>query len=1414
MPGSRRKSVPIQGHAYVINQHYQVVYLDGAARRVFPGGRVGELCYECFRGQKEPCHDCPWRSDAGQHASQTLIYSARLEQWYETTCLELEWFDEGPCVLFSSHPVDEHSRSLFGSISSTATYDELFELNLTDDTYKVLYNEPDKYVTSPPEGKLSIMFGDVVAQKIHPDDHDRFRAFWDFDTLLERLDAAGGSLRGEFRKRLLAGGWGWAAQTVVSVKRGSGGEQVVMCFVADIDDEVRRRETRAEHSQIQLLRERDQLTGLYNAATFYDKAESLVTSTPDISYEAVYIDIAHFKIFNEWHGREAGDVILCAIADRLKEVVNQCSGVAGYLGGDDFVLVLPSGLISEDALDQHLKRPPFDSEETIGFQPAFGVCAIDFPAVPVVTAFDHAMIAMNSVKGRYTKRLERYHTAMAEEMEAEAKLLLEVKQALANREFVLHWQPQCSTRTGRIVGLEALVRWQHPERGLVYPGAFIPILERSNFIASLDLYVWDEACRHIRSWIDRGGTPIPVSVNISRADLYAIDVVETFEGLMERYELERWMLELEITESAYAEDEKMENTVTRLRDLGFTILMDDFGSGYSSLNMLKDITVDILKIDMGFLARESESQRSESILEAIVSMARFMDLRIIAEGAETKEQVAFLQDVGCDYAQGYYFYRPMSTEALEELLREDGIVDHRGLLSPKMETIDVNSLVHDDDTSRTIMDHLIGGLAVYAVYPDRFELLQVNNEYYHVTGCNSVDLRERQTLISNQVHPDDLPIVQAMFEDAQQHPVSGAKAVIRRYRLNGEMMWLRMQVYFLRSEQDRTIFFASLADVTEQKEQEERLRSSQSALDSVLGMSSSNEMSLSDLTDENRRTAAQIFMRNTPGGLVGGYCEEDFPILFANDEIAHMAGYDTSAEFIEAIDGKVINSIHPDDREQVAFDVGTEYYEGLEYTTQYRMLRKDGSCFWVSDHGRVVRTKNNRLAIASLCIDIDDTVGMQQALALEDEVLHRIIEQSDLNVWVYDVDRDCLSFQNLSSNGIASLLAASGSDEDDGRSLNADVSNVLRRLSREALWGRPAVRTINVWSTTGEQLTLHIEREVIGGANGEPARVIGYLEDPTQEPQARFTRAGDNHLLNILKGTAVDHWYINVSTHSFLSSADRRAWRYWAGLSLEDWSDSTIDDRIRKVIHSPKDADALRSFFDFDEMLRRFDAGARYDSIEFRQTDGSDERWMELSYRMVQLEDGGSVFAYLSVNDIDDRKRRELDLEDKAEHDALTGLMNRQTASVLIPAALERTVQHENAGAFAIIDLDDFKLVNDHYGHLSGDSVLAGVAQHLRRAFGENDLICRWGGDEFVVYCERTTHDDMAARMHVLCDGPWKTTLEDQREISLSVSIGIAMAPQDGTTFKTVYERADRALYQAKSKGKAHFCFYEANPRV
>lgn len=1141
MDSDTPESASTQRHTYVIDHDYRVVYMDSAARRMFPAGQVGALCYESFRGASEPCSDCPWRRDRQDGTTQTVIFSAKRDAWFEITCLEVDWFDCGPCVLFSGRPVDDDSRSLFSTLSQPSSYDELFELNLTDDAYKVLYTEPDKYVMPALEGQLSVMFVDVLEHMIHPEDRTRFQEFWNFDTLLTRIEQAGGTLRGEFRKRLMAGGWGWAAQTVVPVKRGGNGETVVMCFIADIDAEVKARKGEFENTQLLQLKEHDQLTGLYNAVTFYERAEALVKEHPEDRFEVAYLDIEHFKLYNEWHGREAGDIMLRSIAERFTFAAEHFGGVAGYLGGDDFAVVLPAGTVTEAAVEHDSRRPPFDSEDTIGFQPAVGVCTIE-PGEAVGTACDHAMIAMASVKGAYGKRIAWYENSMTEELESETKTLLEVQRALANHEFVLYWQPQCSTRTGRIVGLEALVRWQHPRRGLIMPGDFVPVLERNGFIASLDLYVWEEACRQLRGWIDRGEQPIPVSVNISRADLYAIDVVTTFEELLQRYRLNHRLLELEITESAYAEDERMTTTVERLKERGFTILMDDFGSGYSSLNMLKDVNVDIIKIDMGFLNRANESKRSESILEAVVSMARLMDLRIIAEGTETKEQVDFLQSIGCDYAQGYYFYRPMSTDTLEALLSQEGIVDLRGMLSPTMELIDMKTLLRDDATSNAIIDSLVGGVAVYAVYPDRFELLQVNNAYYRVTGCNAVDLCERQKLISRQVHPDDLPIVMSMFAQAEHHPVTGAEGTFRRYRLNGELMWMHMKAFFLRHEQDRSIFFCSLSDVTEERQEEK---------------------------------------------------------------------------------------------------------------------------------------------------DADDT-------------------------------------------------------------------------------GR-------------EQQDTPVQRTACG-----------------------------NRLLDILKGQAEDHWYVNLTTKSFLNAADRQAWHQAAGLVLDDWTATTPAERIGATVRPGKDAAAVAAFLNFNTLLANFEQGKCYGTLEYRQEDERGERWMELSYRLIRLTEQGSVYAYLSVTDIDERKRRELKLEELAAHDALTGLLNRQAAATLLPGALAETEHRGVPGALVIVDLDNFKLINDQFGHLAGDTVLSGVGRHLKRAFRKDDLVCRWGGDEFIVYCHDISQESLVERVKGLCNNPWMTRVGRSETVELSASAGVALVPDHGTAFAEVYHHADIALYRAKSEGKARFRVFEA----
>ncbi len=1125
-----------RGHTYVIDRSYRVVFMDRLARRVFPEGRIGALCYECFRGASEPCRDCPWQPDSESSVNQTVVFSQRLDQWYEITCLELEWLDSGSCVLFSGRPADGKSRSLFATLSEPSSYDELLEINITENACKVLYAEPEKYVRPKMEGRLDVMFAEAADCMIHPEDRDRFVAFWDFDTLLERIDRAGGALRGEFRKRLCADGWGWVAQTIVSVKRGDGGETVVMCFVADIDEIVRVREAYDKNEEIRQLKERDRLTGLYNASTFYAKCGERVAGSPSTAFEIAYLDIEHFKLYNEWYGSEAGDAMLKTIAESIASLVRAHDGIAGYLGGDDFVMLLPQGSVSEAGIETLLQRQPLEAEDALGFQPVIGMCSLEAGGGSAITACDHAMLAMNSAKGNFAKRIARYEASMSEEMEDETKTLMEVRQALKNREFVLHWQPQCSTRTGRIVGLEALVRWQHPERGLVLPGAFIPVLEHAGFIANLDLYVWEEACRSIRSWVDRGGEAVPVSVNISRADLYAIDVVEALENLVERFGIERHLLELEITESAYAEDKRMAEAVNRLKELGFTILMDDFGSGYSSLNMLRDINVDVIKIDMDFLNREGNLQRGESILEAIVSMARLMDLRIIAEGAETEEQVEFLRSIGCDYAQGYYFYRPMSTEALEELLRDDALVDRRGVLSPVIESIDMDALIHEDDMGRTIVDNLIGGMAIYAVSDNRFELMQVNNEYYRVTGCNPVDLRERQRDIWKQVHSDDLDAVLSAFDEAERYPVTGAECTVRRYRLNGEIMWLKMRVYFLRRQEGRRLYYAAVEDATEQRQRE---------------------------------------------------------------------------------------------------------------------------------------------------------------------------------------------------------LLALGSVTSDAR------------------------------------------------------------------------------VFEMLQTKAAHHWCVNLSQCRFLDARERELFADELGLRFDDWSAYEAADAIRAALRPVEDfRDAVDAFLDRDGMLAGFGSGTVTQSLEYlREGVGAspERRWTELCYHLLQLEEGGSAYAYLYLIDIDERKRRELRLADRAERDALTGLLNRHAASARIPDAFARTIGDGNTGAFVVIDLDDFKSVNDRYGHLYGDRVLSGIGQRLRSAFRKHDLIGRWGGDEFIVYCDDISNEDIARRVRSLCEEGWEADAgSNSAAIKLTVSAGIAMVPEHGTRFTSVYERADAALYQAKSKGRAQFRVYEA----
>ena len=1267
-------------NSYVIDHSYRIVYMNDLAKKLFPRGAVGDICFEAFRNRHSPCTDCPWHPESGEELNQEVIYSKRLDRWYEILSLETEWPGHGPCVLFTSQEIDQSSKNLFFALTKEAAYDELFEIDISRRTYQVLYTEEDKFVPPPATGPLDATFDDFLDSMICPDDRDRFMEFWDLDTIVGRIAHAGGTLQGRFRKKLTSGAWGWTTQTVIPVKRGAGNEPVLMCFIAEASDDWADGSLSRDDALAQQLDGIDPLTATYNSGAFMRRATELVAANLDTVYELLYIDIENFKVFNEWFGREAGDRLLKTLADHMKRLASSHAGISGYLGGDDFVAILPYGTAESADLVNVLKAISSPAERGIGFQPAIGACIVQGGSVPIRTVCDHAMTAALSIKGNYAKRLAWYEQGMTQRLEEDPKILIEVQRALENREFVLYWQPQCNTRSGKIVGVEALVCWNHPERGLVGPADFIPILERNGFIASLDLYVWEEACRMIKGWIDRGSTPIPACVNISRGDLYSIDIVESITDLVDSYGLDRSILHLEITESAYAEDEKMIEAVRRFKERGFTVFIDDFGSGYSSLNILREIKADVVKIDMKFLdLSKDELNRGESILESIVTMTHLMELSVVAEGAETKGQVDFLKDIGCTYVQGYYFYKPMPTDELEGLLANKDLVDYRGINFQPIDIIEIHDIFKNDLASRSIIDNVVGAMAVYALSDDGFELLQVNKQYYRVTQCDPNDIAMMRAGILEYVHPEDRQHVLELFKHAESHTVSGALGTFRRQTASGETIWIRIKVFHLRNEENRKLFYATLLDVTHDKLQEEALRASQEALEEVMGMHVSDQ-AIGDITAENQRIAAQVFSQNTPSGLIGGYCEEGYPIFFANNEMVRMLGCDSYADLVKTIDGKVANTIHPDDRAAVGEDIGPAYFEGLEYNTQYRMMRKDKTWIWVADRGRVVRTESGRLAIASVCVDISETVRMQAELELEDRLLKSVVEQADLNVWLYDIATNSLMFKNISSESLAARFLASNELLDSENGYTVDLDDAL-------------------------------------------------------------------------------------STDTFSEESKKKLDDMFSGLAIG------VDSEC--------------------EVLVNFKSG--------------EQRWVKISCEVVYGNDGAPAKAIGYLEDIDEAKRRVLDLKTRADRDSLTGLLNRSAGSRAMKKAIRSARESDGTGAFILLDLDDFKTVNDRYGHQAGDKALSEIGRSLRTFFRKDDIVCRWGGDEFIAYCPGLEEAGSKRKATEICTTKFAIGLPDGSAIDLSVSAGIALMPADGTEADDLYRKADGALYDAKANGKSRF---------
>ena len=524
-----------------------------------------------------------------------------------------------------------------------------------------------------------------------------------------------------------------------------------------------------------LQEEKTTCYGLYNKEQFVKNA-TYKLNTEKKEFCIVAIDIEHFKLFNRWWGKKAGNIFLSEIAVRLKYYEKMYDGIAAYVSGDDFAIMLPMDEKILLQLEKDLKKISSRKTRNVGFLPALGVYKVPKDADSAVGMHDMAMEAQKHVIGNFDNRICYYEEKMTEEVEKEIDILNESRIALERRQFYLAVQPKCRIATGKIVGAEALVRWKHPERGMIFPGQFIPVLEKNGFISDLDLYVWEEACRYIRRWTDMGIQPVPISINVSRIDMLSMDVVKELNQLIEKYQIDKKYLKVEITESAYVDNaNKILDILRNLEEEGYTLLMDDFGSGYSSLNMLKEAIVDILKIDMKFLdMSEADTQKGLTILKSIIDMSNEMNLPIIVEGVETKEQAEFLNKMKVRYAQGYLFYRPMHIDDFETLIMDSENVDYRGIYTRKDDSFLLNQVVEDmleknkmDSYSKSVdLSKTPGGFITYKA-DEKQQLMMVDKSIANIYGCESVE--EFREYVGNSfigmVHPDDRERIQQEIDE-------------------------------------------------------------------------------------------------------------------------------------------------------------------------------------------------------------------------------------------------------------------------------------------------------------------------------------------------------------------------------------------------------------------------------------------------------------------------------------------------------------------------------------------------------------------------------------------------------------------------------------------------------------------------
>lgn len=669
----------------------------------------------------------------------------------------------------------------------------------------------------------------------------------------------------------------------------------------------------------------DALTGIYNKGKMLEQTRRLLQENQGEKFVFVRMDIDRFQLINNFFGEKEGDRLLKYIGSELGNLAKEQSmAVYGRIEADIFCMCIPYESAAVEVLMEKIQIMLREYNVSYDLVPSIGLYIIEDTGISINNILDCATLAAKKCKGNYVRFYAYYDSSMSEALVHEQQMVNDMSAALAEEQFEVYLQPKYNCQTNVLNGAEALVRWFHPDKGMISPEEFVPVFEKNGMISKLDYYVWEKVCVLLRRWMDEGRDLIPVSVNVSRVNVYNSNITDDIIQLVSKYKIPKELFQLELTESAYTDNpEIIREIMNKLQEQGFCILMDDFGSGYSSLNVLKDINIDILKIDLQFLVKSEVQGRAERILASVVQMAKWLKIPVIAEGVETQEQALLLRSIGCESVQGYYFARPMPITEFEKLLesRKPALGEN---IDELKEILDIDSLWTDSTPNNVVSTLMCEAAGLYGLENERLSILRVNDGYFRLMGQEDRAVRSAEPILEVEEH------YRQMVLDKFREAVKTQKTVqfeYARHRFNDSNIWVRIRLKYIAQLGAQNLLFGVLENVTMQKKLEEELQSI--------------NVKMQELLD------------SIPGGVFKYSADEKEEFTFISNNFLKILGY-TREEFMKKFHNCFSNMVYHEDLDRIQKEISEQIAVSDTDTCKYRIEDRSGKLRWFLEQGHLL----------------------------------------------------------------------------------------------------------------------------------------------------------------------------------------------------------------------------------------------------------------------------------------------------------------------------------------------------------------------------------------------------------------------------------------------------------------------------